>query len=158
MRTTCSCKLSLIWHSQIVNSDQPPSSNCCFLNLSRSIFLTNFSAQKSEFVFGSFNLQYGHLCQKQPLTNIANLRFVKAMSGLPGIPFRCSLYPLIPTFQSAFLNNSSGLVCLALFALIIREVLSFCGIGARPSLRYCSMILQLKNPPIALRANTFPER
>ncbi len=57
------------------------------------------------------------------------------MSGRPGAFFQFSRYPLMPVCRNARLKDNSGLVFFPLLALITREVLSFRGKGARPSLR-----------------------
>ena len=58
-------------HSQTVCILQPRSTSAdCFL-LSLSTFLSNFCFQKSVLVFGNPRFHVGHLCQKQPCTNIA---------------------------------------------------------------------------------------
>lgn len=58
-------------HSHTVTTVQPIDSRASVSLRSRSTFLSNFSCQNSRLCSGSGRLQWGHLCQKHPLTNIA---------------------------------------------------------------------------------------
>lgn len=93
--------------SQKRRTRQPKALSSSSTSLSRSTFLLILSIQNSTLFLGCWKC-LGHLCQKQPSTNMASFFPGKIMSGRPGSLF-LSLY-LSPADHSALRKINSGLV------------------------------------------------
>lgn len=132
LRTTRSTS-SLISHSHTVTTRHEANLRALFFLMSRSSLSSNFLRQKSECDFGNGSAHLGHLCQKHPFTKMATLLFVKTISGRPGTPFLCSLYPLMPALNMAARSVTSGEVFLPLFDFMDFETASELGGGGGPS-------------------------